>query len=136
MLGSWLDRRLAEGSAPESRLLLAARSQVLVSPAKRLTLAHEWSDLLAQARIAPSLRDPRVPINRECIVASEPEIRVLLEVLVESKPIHVGGVALMSTLLTDGTGPLYNRNRSSELGGVLMEVSTLFTSSALFPGDS
>jgi hypothetical protein len=135
-LGPWLDRRLAEGSAPESRLLLAARAQDLVSPAKRLSLAHEWTDLLAQARLPPSPRDPRVPINRETIVASEPEIRVLLEMLVETKPHHVRGVAVMSSLLTDGAGPVYNRKRSSELHGVLMEVSALFMSSALFEGPS
>jgi hypothetical protein len=132
LLGPSLDRKIAAGCAPESHLLLAARAQVLVSPIKRLTLAHDWTDLLTQARIPPSPRNPRAPINRDSIVANEPEIRALLEVLVAQTPVHVRGIAVMSWLLADGAGPLYNRQRSNELRKVLLEVAARFTSSAIF----
>jgi hypothetical protein len=133
-LGPFLDRRLAEGCSPESHLLIAARAQLLASPVKRLMLAHNWTDLLTQARTPPSLRDPRAPINRDSIVANEPGIQVLCDVLVAQTPVHVRGIALMSWLLANGAGPIYNRKRSDELRPVLLEVSTLFTPSAIFPG--
>jgi hypothetical protein len=65
-------------------------------------------------------------------VANEPEIRALLEVLVAQTPVHVRGIAVMSWLLADGAGPLYNRQRSNELRKVLLEVAARFTSSAIF----
>ena len=133
LLGPSLDHKLAEGCSPESHLLLAARAQVLVSPVKRLTLAHHWTDLVTQARTPPGPRDPRTAINRDSIVANESEIRALLDVLVTQTPVHVAGIAVMSSLLVDGAGPLYSRQRSHELGGALLGVSALFRASAIFP---
>jgi hypothetical protein len=111
--------------------LLAARAQVLVSPVRRQTLAHCWADLLRQARMPPRPRDPRTPINRDNIVVNEPEIRALLDVLVAPTPGHVRGIAMLSWLLSDGAGPLYNRERSNELRGVLLEATALLDSSAI-----
>jgi hypothetical protein len=136
LLGSSLDRRLAAGRPPESHLLLAARAQRLASPVMRLTLAHEWADLVTRARSAPTPRDPRVAINRDTIVANEPEIRMLLDRLVAPMPIPARGIAAMRLLLSDGVGPLYDRRRSGELHGVLAEVTALVTSEALFPEGS
>lgn len=131
LLAPSLDRQLAEGRSPETHLLLAARTQVLVSPVKRQTLAHCWADLLRQARMPPRLRDPRTPINRDNIVANEPEIRALLDVLVAPTPGHLRGIAMLSWLLSDGAGPLYNRRRSNELRGALLEATALLDSSAV-----
>jgi hypothetical protein len=66
-----------------------------------------------------------VPINRNSILSNEPDIRTLLAVLVARTPGHVRGIALLSWLLSDGTGPVYNRNRADELAGLLREVSAL-----------
>jgi len=132
LLGPALDRRLAAGRSPESHLLLAARAQALVSPDRRLALAHEWTDLLARARTSPILRDPRAPINREAIAAHAPAIGALLDVLEAQTPVHVRGLAVMSWLLTDGTGPLYDPRRSRDLGRTLREASDLLTPSAIF----
>ncbi len=126
-----LDRKLAEGRSPETNLSLAARAQVLVSPVKRHTLAHHWADLLGQARRPPEVRDPRTPINRDSILASEPEIRALLDALVAQTPGRVRGIAMLSWLLSDGTGPLYNRRCSNQLRGALLEATALLGSSAL-----
>jgi hypothetical protein len=126
-----LDRRLAEGRPPESDPLLAARAQVLVTPAERQKLAHLWADLMAQARKPPGLRVPRAPINRDSILANEPAIRALLALLVAAMPGQLRGIALMSSLLSDGAGPLYSRRCSEDLRGVLLEATTLLGSSAI-----
>ena len=131
LLAPALDRKLAQGRSPESHLLLAARSQVLVSPVERLALAHRWADLLAQARTPTEPRDPRVWINRSSILSHEPDIRVLLTSLVARTPGQVRGIALLSWLLSDGTGPLYNRQRADDLAGLLREATALLDCSAI-----
>ncbi len=125
LLAPALDRKLAEGRSPESHLLLAARSQVLVSPVKRRTLAQNWADLLAQARTPTGPRDPRAPINRNSILSHESDIRALLAGLAAPTAGHVRGIALLSWLLADGTGPLYNRHPADELAGLLREATAL-----------
>ena len=131
LLASSLDRKLAEGRSPESHLLLAARAQVLVSPVYRLTLTHNWADLLAQARRPAGVRDPRAPINRDSIVANEMGIRALLAELAAPTPGHVRGIAMASWLLSDGTGPLYDHRRSSELRTALLEAAALLDPSTM-----
>ncbi len=126
-----LDRKLAEGSPPESHLLLAARAQVLVSPDERLALAHRWSDLLTYARRSPNPRNPKAPINRETLLANEPAIRALLELLVAPTPGQISGIAKLSWLLSDGTGPVYNRRTATDLAGALRDVTDLLASQGL-----
>ena len=131
MLASALDYKLAEGRSPESHLLLAARARVLVSPVERQKLAHRWADLLAQARRSPVPRNPRAPINRNSLLANEPAVRVLLDLLAAQTPGHIRGIAMSSWLLSDGAGPLYNRQSSKDLRGALLDATTLLGSSAL-----
>ncbi len=123
LLAPWLDHQLAEGRSPESRVLLAARAHVLVAPAKRQALAWDWADLMDRARTPPSGRDPRVPINRADIRASELEIGAMLDALVAPVPTPARGVALVSWLLTDGTGPVYNTRCSSALRKGILEAT-------------
>lgn len=131
LLAPSLDRKLAEGRSPESGLLLAVRAQVLVSPANRQTLAYDWADLLARARTAPGVRDPRVPIDRDSILANEPDIQALLDVLVAQSPGQVRGIALMSWLLSNGAGPLYIGQRADPLRGALSEAAALLDPAAI-----
>ncbi len=131
LLAPSLDRKLAEGRPPETHLLLAARAHVLVSPVKRQALAHTWADLLELTRRPPRPRDLRTPINRDCLLSHQPEIRALLDVLVAPTPGHVRGIALLSWLLSDGAGPLYNWRRSDELRGVLLDATALLDSPAM-----
>jgi len=131
LLAPSLDRKLAQGHSPESHQLLAARAQVLVSPLERQALAHRWADLLAQTRRSPVPRNPRAPINRDSLVANEPAIRALLDLLVAQTPGQSRGIAMLSWLLSDGSGPLYNRPRSDELSGALLDATALLGSSAL-----
>jgi len=94
---------------------------VLVSAVGRGALVQNWENLLVQARRPPVMRDPRVRLNRECIIACEPDIQEILSALVAPLT-PARGAAMASRLLSDGTGPLYNRCRSADLGIALREV--------------
>jgi hypothetical protein len=124
-----LDRRLAEGCLPESRLFLAVRAQVLVSPVERMALAHCWTDLLTQARRSPVPRTPQVSINRDILLANEPAILAILDLLAAPMSGHIRGIAKLSWLLSDGTGPVYNRREAFALAEALRDAITFLTSS-------
>lgn len=116
-----LDRKLAEGQAPESSPLLAARAQLLASPAERRGLAESWLSLLVEAREPVALLSPRVPLIRERILAAQTLIQALAGAL--SAPMLTSrGVAMTSTLRCDGSGPIYNRECTADLGSALREV--------------
>jgi hypothetical protein len=68
------------------------------------------------------MRDLRVPLNRESIIACEPDIQEMLNALLAPVPAPARGTAFASWLLSDGTGPLYNRHRSADLGIALREA--------------
>ena len=123
LLASTLDRQLAEGRPPESNRLLAARAQELVAPATRGALAQNLAHLLKTARTPPPIGTHRVPLNRHGIVACEAEVHQILSALVDPLPPPARGAAMVSWLLRDGTGPLYQRRRSAELAVALREVT-------------
>lgn len=134
LLGSSLDGQLAQGRPPESNRFLAARAQVLVSPAGRRALAQNWSNLLERAGQPPPLRNPRVRLNRPAIHRSEATIRELLALLARPVPISARGAATASMLLSDGAGPLYRDHCAPDLGRSLTEVmARLDPTSSLLP---
>ncbi len=122
LLACSLDRRLAHGDPPESSRLLAVRAHLLVSPATCRALIQNWQGLLLQASTPTVMRDPRIPFNRDRVIACEPDIEEMLGALSAPLPIPARGVAMASWLLTDGTGPLYDRRRSDGLAAVLRET--------------
>jgi hypothetical protein len=100
----------------------------------RRELAQNWSNLLMQAHTPPVVRDPHVPLNRDCIIDCEPEIQEVLNVLLTPLPVQALGVAMASRLLRDGTGPLFDRRHSVDLGRALREViAKLDPSASLVP---
>lgn len=123
VLGPSLDGRLARGCSPESSLLLAARAQLLFSPAMRLASAQNWESLLVQARTPPVPRDPRATVNRDAILACESDIGEMLEAVVAPLPTPARGLAMVSRLLSDGTGPVYRRSEPAELAIALREAT-------------
>ncbi len=122
VLASSLDRQLAEGRQPESSRLLAARAHVLVAPPMRTELAGHLTRVAARSQMAPALRSPKVRLNRSSIVACEPVLQQALDALVAPRPTLARGIAIISTLLSDGTGPLYNTRRADELHDTLSEA--------------
>jgi hypothetical protein len=139
VLASSLDRQLAQGRAPESSLLLAARAQALVSPALRETYAGFWQHLSRRAALLPSTRTLRGPFNREAIGACRVAMAEVHRGLTADGPVSARGVAMVSRLLGDGTGPLYDhRVGPAQLDATLRDVMTalrpgLFESSVVEP---
>jgi hypothetical protein len=123
LFASTLDRRLAQGHAPESTRLLAARAQRLVAPDTRQALADNWNALLIRARRPTPVYGPHVPLCRDRIVAAEHDVRDLVAALVAPSPTPAGGVAMVSRLLRDGAGPLFNRHWVGDLGATLRQAA-------------
>jgi hypothetical protein len=114
-----LDTRLAEGEPPESNRTLAARADVLVSPAMGGDLAQSLENVLSRARRPTSRRGPQVLVNRHAIVRCQPEMQAVIDALRVSAPTPVRGYAAVIQLLRDGTGPLFNPRRATELADAL-----------------
>jgi hypothetical protein len=128
-----LDRHLAEGRAPESTRILATRAQVLVAPPTRRRLARDWEQLLVAARRAPAPQSGRVPLCRERIMASEDQVQHIIECLRAPTPTSAQAVAMVSRLLSDGTGPLCN-HRATGLRTALDEAMAQLDAAELREG--
>jgi hypothetical protein len=132
VLGTSLDSQLAGGRGPDVNPLLAARAIHLSSKRLRRSIAESWLDVLIQARQPGTRFDPRVRPVRRRVIDAEFQIRAVADALVA--PLTTArGVAMASSLLSDGAGPLYNpgsvANLRSMLFDVLMEINPLTHSS-------
>jgi hypothetical protein len=127
VLAPTLDRRLADGHAPESGVLLAVRAQALVSPGLRRRDARLWGELVPRASRPPVLRSPHTPLNRDAVVGSAGRLAEVCNRLDAPGPVSARGVAMANRLLRDGTGPLYDRRAAaSRLGAALEEIVAAF----------
>lgn len=133
-LGCWLDTRLAAGHPPVDSMLGAVRASRLVTLDARLRLAECWELLLVQAHREPPINSMRAPIRRARIAAAERGIRELMNELSSRAPVPVRGVAMAGCLLTDGTGPLYNRSHPTSVRQAVREVVAVLRSDAPRPG--
>jgi hypothetical protein len=68
------------------------------------------------------MRNSKVLCNREYIIACQSDIREMLNAILAPRPSPARGAAMASWLLRDGTGPIYNRRLSGELGITLRET--------------
>ena len=123
LLAVSLDRRLAAGHPAESSPLLATRARTLVAPDERRTLASNWEHLLDVTRTQPPRLVRRIPVCRDRIAAAESSVREMIVALVAPQPVPARGVATVSLLLGDGTGPLYNRRSPTDLVSALREAT-------------
>jgi hypothetical protein len=110
-----IDDELAAGRPAETSALHARRARTLVAPRNRGALAANWEQLLSAAARPVRGLSGRVPIRRARVLAAETEIRTLIDALNSSGPVPAQGVALARRLLTDGTGPVYNRAAADDL---------------------
>jgi hypothetical protein len=118
-----LDRQLARGSFDGFRRVLAIRAEEIVSAAGRRELAHDWDHVLDMARRPPVPRTPRLLLCRDRIIAAEGDVREMLTVLLDARPLAVRGVAMAGSLLRDGAGPLCNRRSRIELSAAVREAT-------------
>ena len=123
---AWLDRELAEGISPEESAPLAARAMRLTSMEYRRDLAGSLQRILAAAG-EPALpaagrstsRPVRVPLRASRIRQSAPRLAQLASRLLQPGPVPVQGVAVLSQLLADGTGPLYREASRDDLDAII-----------------
>lgn len=119
-LRAWrLDRALAAGVSADSSTGLSLRAQELIGPAARGELARRIRSVIAQAKRPAAPRNFSVPICRRKVLAAEATLEAVADRLLADGPIDARGVAQVTLLLSDGTGPLYNRPGASDLKPVL-----------------
>jgi hypothetical protein len=123
LLAVSLDRRLANGQPAESTRLLATRAQMLVTPEDRRALAANWEHLVDVTQTQPTRLLKRIPVCRDRVAAAEPLVREMIVALVAARPVPARGVAAARLLLSDGTGPLYNRRSPSDLVSAVREAT-------------
>jgi hypothetical protein len=129
-LSASLDRQLAAGHPAPSSHALAVRARIIVSPAARQELAERWANVLDQARRRPVPRSPRGPLRRGAITAAQGDLRAMMAVLASDAPVGARGAAMASWLLSDGTGPLYNRRAPTGLSAIVREATREMGSAA------
>jgi hypothetical protein len=123
VLAPSLDLQLATGRPARSSNTLVIRAQKITSPDGRLGLARGWIKVMDSAGRRPAPPTPRAPLCRDRIAAAEWDVRGMIAVLASGRPIAARGAAMASGLLTDGTGPLYNRRSAVDLAFVVREAT-------------
>ena len=122
-----LDRELAAGASPETADTLAARAMQLTSVKVRRDLAASVQRILAAAghpaqvtlASAVAVHPPRLPLRRARISQSAVPLASLAGYLTAPGPVPVHGVAIISQLLADGTGPLYRHGCADDLSDII-----------------
>ena len=137
-----LDRALAEGVSPEESASLAARAERLTSTEFRRDLAASLQRILlatgqpprvrpARPLAAPKSRGaahpPRIPLSHARISQSARPLAGLASRLAEPGPVPVRGVAMVTRLLSDGTGPLYRPACRDDLGVIIERAARALT---------
>jgi hypothetical protein len=113
------DAELARRSLPPLRL--AWRVEELVTTKNRLDLAHSIRSLVhdAQPKYLPSAS----PFNRLAVRAESDQLLAVAARLADlERPVAARGVVLVGRLLTDGSGPLYDREHADDFGPALDEI--------------
>jgi len=130
-----LDRALAEGTSPEASASLAVRAAQLTSTGFRHDLAAILRRILIAAgepapaaHLSPGLsRTVRVPLRTTRISQSASVLAELAGRLLEPGPVPVRGVAMVTRMLADGTGPLYLEASGGDLAAVAARASAALT---------
>jgi hypothetical protein len=120
-LATRLDRQLASGCPPQWSLPLTIRARKIVSSAGRGELARRWTNVLDLASRGPFPRSPRA-LRCGAVMAADADVREMISVLISGIPIDARGAAMASSLLTDGTGPLYNPRSQVRLSTAVGEA--------------
>jgi hypothetical protein len=102
-----LDRRLAAGANPDTSPELARRAHVLRGWRVRHHLADSLEQVIVEAVAPPRERGAAIPVQREEVLAAQRDLLRLVAALRSEPPAPVRGIAAVSVLLTDGTGPVY-----------------------------
>jgi len=109
-----LDRRLAAGERVGGDKGLARRAAWLASSSSRESIASALRDVVSAAERRPA-PGTRAPIARSEVAAAADELDHLARRLQAPGQVDPRGVAEAWLLITDGSGPLYNRRSGHRL---------------------
>jgi hypothetical protein len=110
-----LDRGLAGGASPDANVELALRARTLMRMSVRRDLARSVRRIMdGPARPTVASRWS-VPVCRDKVTAAREDLGSLVDRLLDPGPVSVRGLAHVSVLLGDGSGPLYNRGNTDDL---------------------
>jgi hypothetical protein len=139
LLARWmagrLDRELAAGASPEASAFLSARAMQLTSMKSRRDLATSLQRILVAAGQLPAglpleaaaLHPPRLPLCLARIGQSAGPLARLARSLAVAGPVPAQGVAMVSQLLADGTGPLYREACGDDLLSIIEKARRVLT---------
>jgi hypothetical protein len=116
-----LDRALIDGADPASSPRLAARAAQLSSASTRRALADALDGLVRAAQ-RPQRRWWALS-SPSSVLANSSQLHELASLLDGRGPVYARGVALVSELLHDGTGPVY-QGRAGDLARALSDART------------
>jgi len=111
-----LDEALADGASPLWSPELARRARQLVSRGSRQQLANSLERLVKEAQRSVSPRAVAVLLPRREISEAETSLFSIATRLRDERPMYARGTALLSQLLSDGSGPMYNAHTGGSLG--------------------
>jgi hypothetical protein len=123
-----IDRRLARGGSPEGSIAAALRGRVLTDPRTRRRLASGIDHAIAVATDDHAQFPSPVVVDRAAVREALPQLHEL-RVRIDSDPLPtVRAMARAHLLLTDGAGPLYNRDTAVGLRDTVEVVLSAFDS--------
>jgi hypothetical protein len=120
-----LDRALAAGTSPEASASLAVRAAQLTSTGLRHDLAASLRRILMTAGEPawPAARTVRVPLRTARVSQAASLLAELASRLLEPGPVPARGVAMVTLMLADGTGPLYREASGGDLAATAARAS-------------
>lgn len=135
-----LDWALAGGADVAQTDELRLRAEQLLLPKGREQLARsidrliKWTDDggASKLRVSDGNRPRRVAISREKLWASRPLLVELAERLRAERRLSVRAVAMASVLITDRSGPLYDRDLDRRLQRAAQTTLSLFEEERAF----
>jgi hypothetical protein len=118
VLAHSLDRQLADGAPPERSAALSLRARRLATPAYARFLARRLNEIVREA-VARRVPRAQIAVRLHAVATCSAEFEDLARRLLAPGPAAVRGVAQVSMLLRDGSGPLYSSRADEDLGAAL-----------------
>jgi hypothetical protein len=119
---SVLDNELARGASPMDSCELALRARQLVQPKRREQFASALESLRARAQGASSVAKAAQTPRRETTDVRA-SFLALAQRLRDARPVYARGMAMLSFLLRDRTGPTYVPGSGPGLRRALRQVA-------------
>jgi hypothetical protein len=114
-----LDAELAAGVNPAASAVIGTRAQLITRRRSRRRVADGLAGALARARSGNQGITAAIPPHAREVLAARAVLSALDRRLRSPQPVSARGMAMLRTLLTDGTSPLYQPTSPGALGSRL-----------------